>query len=83
MLNQFKIKFCFLQETFLRKNKNFNLSSYFTFHKDREEVSNYNPRGGVAILIHRSIKYKIMNINSPNSESGLLGIQTKKLIIWR
>lgn len=77
LLYEFKIKFCCLQETFLRKNKAFSLNDYYIIRKDRNDLSNYNPRGGVALLIHSSIKYKTININNPNNESAAVAIVTK------
>lgn len=67
----------FLQETFLRENKSFRINNFNIIRKDRVCNSNYNPHGGVAIGIHKDIKYQPLMLNSPNTESEVVGIIAK------
>lgn len=66
ILNDYNIKYCFLQETFLRVNYTFKIKSYNIIRNDREDISNYNPRGGVAfvfiVLLHlKKLIYCLQN----------------------
>lgn len=53
------------------------MSNYHIIRKDREETSNYNPHGGVAILIEKKIKYLQLDIRNPNPNSEATAILTK------
>lgn len=77
LLRYYKIDIGLLQETFLRKKCNFYLPNFNIIRKDRQERSNYNPHGGVAIVIHKKHKYKEITINNPNDNCEAVAIVVK------
>lgn len=67
LLCQEKIGICLLSETWLDCDTNLRLSNFNVFRKDR--VDSY---GGVAILVHKSIKTQMYSIQVTNSGIELL-----------
>lgn len=77
LLDEYNIKIALLSETFLTENKVFQVRDYIVERNDRIQTSNYNPHGGVAILIHKSIAYNILTIKEPNENINAIGIDIK------
>lgn len=66
LLSQEKIGICLLSETWLDQDTNLRISNYNVFRKDRTDSY-----GGVAIVVHKSIKAQRCSIDISNS-----GIET-------
>lgn len=70
LLNIYKVHVCILSETWLERNSSFRISGYNTYRLDRSDGY-----GGVAMLIHRSVKAASYPVVINNSGIEILHVK--------
>lgn len=81
VLRKYNVHIALLSETFLKAHNKFQVPHYDIIRKD----DNSHHGGGIAILIHKSIKFQQINLPKTTSLPELLGIKiftTSKPIIF-
>lgn len=71
MLKRYNVHIALLSETFLKAQNKFQVPNYDIIRKD----DNNHHGGGIAILVHKSIKYQQINIPLTSSLPEILGIK--------